>query len=152
MKTTRIFFTAAAFAISSLVAFSASNNLQEGSIYPGAFASISSKAYFEIPFTLVYDHFMVVVATINGERLNLVLDEGALETTLDWKKAQHLGLGRTASFSIGEQTFNETPSFAEFDAVRNSGLIIDGVVGSSIFDNYDVEYDMVKGVIICRPF
>ena len=152
MKTTRILFTAAAFAISSLVAFSASNNLQEDSIYPAAFTSMASKASFEIPFTLVHDHFIVVEATINGKKLNLLLDESALETTIDREKAEQLGLSQTHRFSIGTATFNENPAVAEFDSVRSSGLDVDGIVGASIFDNYDVEYDMVNGVIICRPF
>jgi hypothetical protein len=152
MKTTKIIFTAAAFAILSLVSFSASGKQNEESIYPSTFSRTAKMSSFEIPFTVVHNHFVIVEASINGERLNLLLDEGALETTIDRKKAEKLGLAQAQSITIGSKTFNDSPVIAEFDSVRNSGLNIDGIVGSSIFDNYDVEYDMVNGLIICRPF
>jgi hypothetical protein len=161
MKTTK-FFLAATLAIifSSSIALSNSNdknskaetkNILDSKEAEPSF-SFLEKQSVSIPFTMVYDYFLIVQVSINGENLNFLFDESALHTAISKEKADLLGVEDSTLLFIGNQSFGGNMVISDFSKLKSSGLDVDGIIGSSIVDYYNINLDLARGIVICTPY
>lgn len=162
MKTTKIFLTATlAIILSSGIALANSNAISseaESRNISDTSEAEPTRSFIEnqsvsIPFTMVYDYyFLIVQVTINGENLNFLFDESALYTAISKEKADLLGVDDSTLLFIGHQSFGGNLVISDFSKLKSSGLDVDGIIGSSIVDYYNINLDIAQGKVICTPF
>jgi hypothetical protein len=161
MKTTKMFLTATLAIILSSGALWANNNdrsfvheakphLDSAQVEPNY--SFMENQALSIPVTVVYDHFLIVQVTINGEKLNFLFDESALYTAISKEKADLLSVDDSTLLFIGHQSFGGNMKVSDFSKLKSSGLDVDGIIGSSIVDYYNINLDLAQGKVICTPY